>query len=238
MTRLNIIDNTRGIAFILMVIHHIFYFYDVNNKYQTSLARNPIIDNVGFISRNLFLFLTGYSLAINYSEKKYKNKKKFIYERLKKSLLILIHAFIISIITYYFYSDYYIRFGVLHFIGISTFLLSIIIPYKSLYPFIFLICLYLKNNINQIPEINLIIDTILGTRISFNMIDYFPLIKNMPIVLLGMMGTFINTDILQNINIFNHQNILTDIGTNTLNLYTLHIVGLILIYVKFFTNKL
>jgi uncharacterized membrane protein len=236
MTRLNIIDNARGVAFILMVIHHIFYFYDVNNKYMTSLAHNEIIDNVGFIARHIFLFLTGYSLATNYSEKKYKNKINFIYDRLKKSLLILAHAFAVSIITYNFYPNYYIRFGVLHFIGIITLLLSIIAPYKSLYPIIFLFSLYLKNNIDQIPHYNSIIDTMLGTNITYNMIDYFPLIKFTPVVLLGMIATFINKDIFQNMEIFNHHNILTDIGTDTLNLYTLHIVGLILFYVKFYSK--
>jgi uncharacterized membrane protein YcfT len=41
MMRINTIDNVRGIAFILMVIYHSLYFYDINKK--TSLCSNNII---------------------------------------------------------------------------------------------------------------------------------------------------------------------------------------------------
>lgn len=239
MKRIYLIDNIRSIAFILMIIQHIFYFYDVNNAFLTNISSNPLIELSGTVSRTLFIFLTGFSLASSYSKEKYKNTKTFLYQKLKRSLLILIHAFIITFVSYIFYPKYYVRFGVLHFIGLSTLLLSIITPYKTLYPIILLLSLYIKLNINKIPHINTIIDTIFGTNIYFNMMDYFPLIKNIPLLLLGMTAsTIFDNDLLSKINILNTQNVLTTIGTNTLNLYTLHFIGLILFYVNFFTKKL
>ena len=41
--RINTIDNLRGIAFILMVFQHIFYFYDVSMNYKTSYSSNITI---------------------------------------------------------------------------------------------------------------------------------------------------------------------------------------------------
>jgi uncharacterized membrane protein len=47
MTRIIAIDNMRGIAFIFMIIQHLFYFYDVSNFYETKLADNFFIDASG-----------------------------------------------------------------------------------------------------------------------------------------------------------------------------------------------
>jgi uncharacterized membrane protein len=237
MNRFNLIDNVRGIAFILMFIQHIFYFYDVNNAYFTSTASHPLISLSGVVSRHLFLFLTGYSLVMTYDNKKI-DKKSQLYDRFKRSLLTLCHAFIISCITFYFYPKYYVRFGVLHFIGIVTLILSPIIPYKSLYPLLLFITLYFRINSNNIPSINPIVDTMLGTNVYYNMMDYFPLIKYLPVVILGMMASYIDKDTLLKLDILNQEGIITNIGKNTLNLYTLHFVGLILFYVNVFSKKL
>ena len=235
MNRFNLIDNIRGIAFILMFIQHIFYLYDVNNAFSTSLSSHPLISYFGSISRYIFLFLTGYSLVMSYNNK---NKKLYLYNRLKRSLLTLCHAFIISCITYYYYPNYYVRFGVLHFLGLSTLILSPIVPYKSLYPLLLFITIYLRTNKKIIPSINPFIDTILGTNIYYNMMDYFSLMQYIPIVVLGMIASYIDKNILLNLDILNEEGIITKIGRNTLNLYTIHFVGLILFYVNIFSKKL
>jgi uncharacterized membrane protein len=158
------------------------------------------------------------------------NKKKFIKKRLEKSLLILGHAAIISLLTYYFYPEFYIRFGVLHFIGLATFLLSFLVPYPKLYIIVLLIIILYKP-----PKINEFFDIILGNNPHYQMMDWFPLFKWLPIMICGMIfGTLskLNTDTLSklNINFLNKNNILTFFGKNSLNLYTLHIIILILFY--------
>ena len=50
MNRIVAIDNIRGIAFLLMIVHHIFYFYDVSNGYGTSLASHKFVNTSGFNS--------------------------------------------------------------------------------------------------------------------------------------------------------------------------------------------
>ena len=219
LSRNMVLDNIRGIAFLLMVIHHIFYFYDITNNTDYS----NYVNIFGIISRNIFIFLVGISLVYSYDN----NNNNFIYSRIIKSIEILIHAFLITLLTYNYYPDEYIRFGVLHCIGVISLLLIVIVPYKKIYIMVFLISLLLQNI--QLPSINNFIDTILGPNIShYNTIDWFPIITWAPVVLLGMIVGSKNYKF--NINILNNYNFLTWIGQNCLILYTLHIYILVFFY--------
>jgi uncharacterized membrane protein len=113
MDRIILIDNIRGVAFILMVIQHIFYFYDVSNDYKTELSLNSLISGSGSIARTLFILLAGYSLKLSNDKSK---------SRVSKSLEIGIHALIITLVTYLLYPNYFVIFGVLHFIALSTYI--------------------------------------------------------------------------------------------------------------------
>ena len=57
MKKLNIINEIKGIAFVLMLIHHMFYFYDVSKDYKTQYSKNTIIQICGIISRHIFILL-------------------------------------------------------------------------------------------------------------------------------------------------------------------------------------
>lgn len=133
----------------------------------------------------------------------------------------------ISLLTYYYYPDKYIRFGILHFIGTITILIIPLIPFKNFY-WIFLIVSLLLQNI-KFTNFNNIFDIILGQAINYyNMIDYFPLIKWTPIVISGMIiGNYFDFSILEK---YLHNNILSWIGKNSLHLYTFHLYILVIIY--------
>jgi uncharacterized membrane protein len=214
------LDNLRGIAFILMIIHHIFHFYNINN--YTNYANSQIIETFGDISRYLFILLVGYSLVYSYE-----NNKNFLYNRIKRSIKILYHAAIISLITYYYYPEIFIRFGILHFIGLITLILAFIVPYKNLYYIILLIFIIL-NYIN-LPSINKYVDIVLGIKNHYKMLEYYPIIKWTPIILIGMILKLLNIQLesLFNFDLFNKNNILTLISENSLNLYTLHVIILV-----------
>jgi len=62
MNRIYLLDNLRGIAFLFMVLQHIFYFYDISNNYQTKTASNKLVEYSGIIARTLFVLLAGYSV--------------------------------------------------------------------------------------------------------------------------------------------------------------------------------
>lgn len=221
------IDNLRGIAFLFMVIHHIFYFKDVSNDYTTSYADNIFVQSSGTIARTLFIFLVGLSLSIP-------NKKEFnIKKRLNRSLEILVNAGIISFITYMYYPDVFVRFGVLHFIALASLLGSYFIDKKQLTFVFMLVFLLLK----PMSVNNSLIDTITGAKLNYNMMDYFPLFPWFGLLLFGLhVGQTSNLMDIEkaltniNSNIFTENNILTKIGQNALSLYTFHIILLIFIY--------
>jgi uncharacterized membrane protein len=217
MTRLLYLDNLRGIAFIFMLIHHIFYFYDVSNGYATSYASNMWVDTSGFIARSLFIFLAGISLSFI---KKQDNLKK----RFKRSLEVAMHAGIISFITYIYYPDLFVRFGILHFIALATFLLSFIAPHPKL-TLLLLVFSILYNP----PKINPFIDIITGSSNNFNMMDWFPLKPWISLMLVGLVAGQ-NSDLTLYAPYFSSNNIITRIGQNSLKLYTAHVLLIILVY--------
>ena len=212
MTRVEIIDNLRGVAFIFMIIQHIFYFYDVSTYYETEYSKNELIQMSGTIARTLFIFLAGCSIVLNYK----KNKENFIKNKFKRNIEILLHASIISIITYILYPEFYIRFGILHFIGVASILCSFIVPYPESYLFFIILFLIL-----QPPKINDFIDTITGASLKYNMMDWFPLFKWLPLFILGMYFME-NTDI-EKIQMSENK-FLSFLSKNSLNLYTGHVV--------------
>tara|TARA_B110000971_G_scaffold213808_1_gene245090 strand:+ start:280 stop:993 length:714 start_codon:yes stop_codon:yes gene_type:complete len=233
MTRLLYLDNFRGIAFILMIIHHIFYFYDVSNNYSTSYASNMFIDNSGLIARSIFIFLAGISLSfitnkkqddIKNSNKKQDDFKISLKKRLKRSLEIMMHAAIISLITYIFHPNLFVRFGILHFIALTTFLLSFIAPYPKLALLLFVFSIFYTP-----PKINPFVDTITGASLHFNMMDWFPLKPWISIMLSGLIIGH-NTNLTVFAPYFSANNIITRIGQNSLELYTAHVLLLILVY--------
>lgn len=225
MSRIYIIDNLRGFAFLFMIIHHVFYFYDVSSNYNTRLSSHHLVGTCGSIARTMFILLAGYSVYM--AHKKYVEKKKSpIGERLKRSVEILGHGMIITMVTYIFYPHIFIRFGILHFLALGTIICSILAPFKIATIIVLLLSLYLK-----FPQVNTLVDTITGASSKFGAMDWFPLNKSLPIILLGLA-------IAQNFKIENlklgkfseHLPIISYLGEHSLNLYTIHVVGLILFY--------
>jgi len=212
-THIKWIDNLRGLAFIGMVIHHIYYFYDVSH--HTKFLSNNI-EIIGSFARNIFILLAGLSLYLS------TKNNNFIKKRLYRSIKILIHAFIISIVTYYMFPNEWIRFGILHFIAVATLILVFIAPN----PILLIIALILFSI--GIPKINNSIDVITGGSTPYNALDWFPLNKYIPLMISGVLighlfGDKLNFDIGSN-------KILETISNNSLELYTSHVIFLIGLY--------
>jgi len=216
-----LIDNLRGIAFILMVIQHIFYFYDVSMNYKTSYSSIDFIALSGLISRTLFILLAGYMIGY---------KETSIEKRAYRSGEILLHAMLLTVLTYFLYPDYFIRFGILHFLAVGTLLISFISSYKIV-TIIVLLALFIK-----IPSIHPYIDLMTGSAPPTNSMDYFPLQTWLPVLLIGLIiGQ--NFD-LNKLGVLDFNNTITDIGKNSLNLYTTHLIILLVFYKLLNKNKI
>ena len=215
------LDNLRGIAFLLMVFQHIFYFYDVSTNYTTNYANIDIVDAAGTISRNLFILLAGYSVYMMY-KKDADKPDKFIEKRATRSLQISEHALLITIVTYLLYPEKFIQFGILHFLAVGTFLASFVAYDQQLT----LLALAISMGITY-PVTGTYADVITGSSATSMMMDWFPLNKWLPVLLSGVV---IGQNIDLKIPVLEFDNVITLIGKNSLNLYTLHLVALLVIY--------
>ena len=220
MVRVELIDNLRGIAFIFMIIQHVFYFYDVSKHYETNYAKNIFVNYSGTIARTLFIFLAGCSLVLNYK----KNKDSFIKNKFKRNMEILFHGLIITATTYLLYPEFFVRFGILHFIALASMLCSFIVPYPNTYILFILLFTFIDP-----PKINPVVDTITGASLNYNMMDWFPLFKWLPLFILGMY--FIENVDLDKLQVPQNK-FLSFLSKNSLNLYTSHVVLLLLLFNK------
>jgi len=222
MSRIILIDKIRGFAFIPMFIFHIFSTYDLTNNFTTLTSGNPIVSFLGQI-RNVFIILAGMSLSLSALNKR--NNKSYYSVRIKRSIQILIHALAISALTEYLFPGFAIKFGILHFIGIATLLLAPIASNNILLLIVLLICFI------KIPNINPTVDTILGTSIHYNMADWFPLKQNLPLIVSGvLLGNVIFEKKNKIDKVQTQDSVLEWMGKNSLDLYTGHVVLLILIF--------
>jgi uncharacterized membrane protein len=227
--RIPYIDEIRGVAFTLMILHHVNYFKDVSTNYATSFASNPIINKAGILSRTIFIILVGVGLYEAYLNKK-EDEWSFEIKRLERSLVILANALLITLVTWCFYPEYTIRFGVLHFIGVASLLCVPLVQYPIFVAFLG-IALYLFGDYITFKTGFEFIDLPLGTDFKYNMADFFPILKWLPQVFLGIFLGYLlhNQDKYLFPSIFDF-NIFEFIGKNALSLYTFHVIVLILYY--------
>lgn len=236
------IDATRGIAVILMILYHftfdLHYFEIVKSNFLNSIEWNILRDIVA----GIFITLVGVSLYIKVSTQKHK-KSDFIKQQIKRGLFILCLGILISVITYLFISPItYIRFGILHLIGLSLILITPLINYylntKKIDLFLILgtIIFIFGSIINQLtcPEIFIPLGC---TPQNFMTLDYFPLFPLFGLILIGFwIGDKIqihNTKVLKNIKQPKFINLLSFIGQNSLLIYILHqpiLIGIILFF--------
>jgi uncharacterized membrane protein len=141
----------------------------------------------------------------------------------------------LTALTHYLFPGFGIKFGVLHFIGLSTLLLSPIAGNNFLLVLLAIVLLFVK-----IPSINPTIDTITGAGIHYNMADWFPLQKYLPLMIFGiLLGKLIFND-MEKKDDKSLPTVLEYIGRESLNFYTGHLTLLILVFYiwkKYFTNR-
>ena len=102
--RIELIDAARGLAVILMVIHHLLYDLVAFLNAPEWLFSNPVFNLLHYFFAGLFIFLSG--ISSNFSR-----------SNVKRGIKVVALALGISVVTYFI--DAPIRFGVLHLLGFS-----------------------------------------------------------------------------------------------------------------------
>ncbi|MBI5414800.1 DUF1624 domain-containing protein [Candidatus Peregrinibacteria bacterium] len=124
------LDFFRGCAVLGMIVFHAFFIVKFSQNsilemYQTGwlvLARSIQVT---------FLTLVGISLVISYFRAREKGNVTLFYERqMKRALILIVLGILLSFITFIFLPGYFIRFGILHVIGMSVLTLIPVVPQK------------------------------------------------------------------------------------------------------------
>jgi len=228
------IDILRGLFFFPMFIYHIFSTYDLIKGFKTNYSDTPIIKFLGLV-RNLYIILAGYSVHlawINYKEKTSKPTVwGFIKYKLVRSWAVAKSALLITVISHLLVPGFGIKFGILHFIALGTLIVAPIGALESLPVTLTFgaIWMYITSN-NLIPFSNPFINTITGKFVHWSAADYFPLNRNLILIIGGLALGQLVTPYLTDKSSEEDESILVAMGKNSLELYTSHMLILMVVY--------
>jgi uncharacterized membrane protein len=225
------IDILRGIAIILMIIFNYSFALYYLNMYAFNGGFLYWYVFPRFIG-GMFIFISGLSLTLFYSQKKGKEFHKKFFSR---GLKIFSLGILITIITYLTFPEAFIIFGILHLIGISIILGQFFLKYKRLNLLLGLLLIaigfYLQNFRFDFPWL-----LWLGfIPKNFYTFDYWPILPWLGVTLLGVyFGNVLYKNGRRNFKIRDFSNssvvkFLDFLGRNSLTIYLLHQPLLILI---------
>jgi len=175
------VDALRGIAIVLMVIYHLVW--DLYGLAGWDIAMYGLLWTIWQrITAGLFIFLVGVSLHLrtqrmqtNYSTRPF----------LTRGLVIFTWGFVISLVTFMFQPAEYVRFGILHFIGVAILLAFPLAQYMWINLPAGLLLLFLpklltwRHDVSWLEWVGLV-------RAPHPAFDYFPLIPWLCLVLIGI----------------------------------------------------
>jgi uncharacterized membrane protein len=273
MNRLLEIDFIKGIAVILMMIFHVFYL----PKYMgLDISSDTLfLKCIARISQFIFITLVGVNMIIshqNYSlkedkklkednksteDKKLKNhyselyNKNNTFKQIIRAGYIFLAGMCITLITYLLFDDWYVKFGILHFIGFSILILfKFVDNNKVLIPLnILILSLWGFKNMNNnfkmyeyfewVPKKLAFITGLYN--IDYKAMDHFPLIPWLSVLINGILiGKILYKDTnrkfksLQNINDTVEDNrvlrYIGYLGQYSFRIYLIHYVLIYLFY--------
>ena len=173
--RFLIIDILRTCALALMILYHLIY--DLDQWTNLNIDVNaPFWFVLGKAAALLFIFLSGISSGL--SKRPVKN-----------GLRVLFFGMIITLVTYVAFPEQYVRFGILHFLGVMMLLYPLIqkLPNSALIvgSFLLIACGFVL----QDKVVNTPLLLPLGLMYpGFSTIDYYPLLPYGGVTLLGVLS--------------------------------------------------
>jgi uncharacterized membrane protein len=168
------IDFIRFLAIVMMVTFHFVYdlneFVGVNVSYEAGVWHF-----VGAASAILFIFISGISSG-------------FSRNTFKRGLKVLGFGMILTVATYFFDKEQYIRFGILHFLGVSMMLFPLL---KKINNWLLLIVGIVSFVLGRVVE-GMVLKTVLLLPLGFMYsgfasLDYYPLFPYIAYFILGIL---------------------------------------------------
>lgn len=203
-------DFARGLALVLMSYFHLIYdmkeFFGYNVSYEGNM-----VAFAGKLSAISFILISGISTTFSRSTT-------------RRGFEVLAAALLITISTYLFNKDFFVVFGILHFIGLSMILSAAL---KRFDKYILLAAGILIIIIGYtLPMGNYSNDylMIVGLRSqTFASSDYYPLVPYFGIFLVGMvLGSLLYAEKKSLVKPFYGHRIISAAGRNSLLVYLVH----------------
>lgn len=185
------IDVAKGCAVLLMMFFHYFYLGKHMNVVNAN-TESGLLYLCAKLAHTTFIIASGMNLAISTSDK---TSKEYIPKKVKRGLYLLAVGLIISYLTKIEFGDSYVKFGIMHFMGIATILstfvmkvpiLTYIISAGILLIHILLKTPSIKNRFFEVCEKNPFMCFISGImNLKYDSLDHFSLIPYLGYFLLG-----------------------------------------------------
>ena len=186
--RYECIDILKGVAVILMIIFHIFYFPNQYGFKEFNYDTNTL-NIVARIAQ--IIFITGVGINIYLSYKNSKTKEEFYEKQLKRIFKLLAFAVFITVFSYFIFGDKFVKFGILHFLAIASLLLMLFVDNQKAIIGIIFVALILKVLIEQDPSMFLFVPKklafITGFYSSYSAVDHFSIIPWITYVWAGLL---------------------------------------------------
>ena len=185
------IDVVKGVAVLLMMFFHYFYLGKHMNVVNVN-TDSGLLYLCAKLAHTTFIIASGMNLAISTSGK---SSKEYIPKKVKRGLYLLAVGLIISYLTKIEFGDSYVKFGIMHFMGIATILstfvmkvpiLTYVISAGILLIHILLKTPSIKNRFFEVCEKNPFMCFISGImNLKYDSLDHFSLIPYLGYFLLG-----------------------------------------------------
>ena len=181
------IDLLRSLAIVLMVIYHGAYDLSAFAGWSIDIQQGSwlILER---ITANLFLLIVGISAVLAHQRMEERVTKVTDSSRffLKRGLIVFGCGMLVSIATYPFLGSEWIRFGILHLIGVSLILIPLFLPLKEWNVLLAGIVFALGQWTNAMSTASPFL-LLFGFRTPyFASADYFPLFPWLSAILLGI----------------------------------------------------
>lgn len=216
------IDFLRGIAIILMMLFH--FLYDLQAFYNIPIPSwNHFWYYEGKLSAILFMLLAGISCT-------------FSKNNLIRGFKVFLIGMLLTIGSYILMPEEYIRFGILHLLGLSM----ILFHYTRVIPLLWtgvlsIIIIILGIIVDRITINTWLLSPIGLIHDSFNSMDYYPLFPWFGVFLIGtLIGRSVYKEKKSIFNKIYQDGLLNFLGRHSLFIYLIHQpIFLLILYVVF-----
>lgn len=218
--RIRSLDMWRGLAILAMVIYHFLFFMDMNgllsiNFYSVSMQVFARIVQFSFLG------LVGVAMSLVYKRKSLEDFRYFQYVRVMQ---ISVWAMVFTLVSYLMFKEQFIRFGILHLIALSIFVITLLARRKLalLFLCLALLLVWLGGFTGSVLDYNYLSFLGFYSR-SFVSLDYFPVIPWLAVPIIGyLIGDWLSKG-LQKIDSFLPElKWLQFVGRNSLKIYVEH----------------